>query len=111
MTTSNSKLEEFDLQLAKIEEERKIIEDADKVFVDGGLKEEYLELRREAKTHLQEAKRLIKKIEKLAPEIMKVKGYRMFFKSYELCVLNYAKEEWTARNILFLAGEEDCMMK
>lgn len=110
MVASQTKLEALDQRLRDLDAERKIIDDAEEIFVNGGLKDEYLELRREAKTHLQEAKRIIKKIEELAPEITKVHGWKMFFKSYEVCVVEYAKDNWTARNILFLSGEEDCMM-
>jgi len=110
MVASQTKLAVLDQRLKDLDAERKMIDDAKEIFVNGGLKDEYLELRREAKTHLHEAKRIIKKIEDLAPDITKGRAWKMFFKSYEVCVIEYAKEDWTARNILFLSGEEDCMM-
>jgi len=111
MTTSIGTFNDLETRLMEIERERVMLDEAEEIFVKGGLKEEYLELRREAKTHLQEAKIAIEKIEKLAPVIMRQKGYKMFFKSYERVVLEYAKDGWTARNMLFLAGEEDRMIK
>lgn len=110
MVTGQIKLEMLDQRLNDLNAERKSLEESEKIFVEGGLKDEYLELRREAKTHLREGKRLIQKIEEMAPKITKVHGWKMFLKSYEVCVIEYAKSEWTARNILFLSGEEDCMI-
>ena len=107
---SKTKFVMLDDRLEAIEKERALLDDAEKIFIKEGLKAEYLELRRDAKTHLQEAKRLIIKIEEIAPRIVAVKGWRMFFKSFEAVVIRYAKDHWTARNILFLSGEEENLL-
>jgi len=104
---SSARSESLEEKLQNLDGERARIKKAEAELVDSGVKEEYLEIRREAKRIMMDGKLEIEKIQKISLKIMAVKEWKLFFSPYECVIIEWAAEGWFARIMQFLTGDKD----